>query len=178
MVDLRIDRRLRPRLDPSDVLQEAYQEAAGRLDEFLRDTPMPLFLWVRKITRQKLIDLHHHHLNARKRSARREVPPRLPGSPEVTSVAILDRIEGRMSSPSQAAMRSETRRRLLAVLEGMSQADREILALRYFEGLTGREAATVLGIAEPTARKRYLRALKRLREILDSAGLAAEERNE
>src|SRR5580704_19486624 len=62
MVALRMDHRLQGRIDPSDVIQEAYLEASERLAEYLRQPSMPFFLWLRFLTGQKLLELHRHHL--------------------------------------------------------------------------------------------------------------------
>jgi RNA polymerase sigma-70 factor (ECF subfamily) len=72
-----------------------------------------------------------------------------------------------MTSPSQAAIRHELQARLHAALDEMNPLDREILALRHFEELSNNEVARVLEITPEAASKRYLRALRRLREILD-----------
>ena len=73
MVEVRLDRRLQGRVDPSDVIQEALLEASSRLQDYLRDPSMPFFLWLRFITRQKLMVLHRRHLGTRARDANREV---------------------------------------------------------------------------------------------------------
>ena len=65
MVALRMDRRLQGRVDPSDVIQDAYLEAARRLPEYIRESaPMPVFLWLRYLTAQALQTLHRRHLGA------------------------------------------------------------------------------------------------------------------
>ena len=65
-------------------------------------------------------------------------------------------------------MRAEMQIRLQEALNSMDPIDREVLALRHFEQLTTAEAAQVLGIREKAAGKRYLRALKRLKDMLAS----------
>src|SRR5439155_13740395 len=74
MVAFRLDHRLQGRIDPSDVIQEAYLEASARLREYLQNPAMPFFLWLRFLTGQKLLALHRHHLRAGKRDAGREIP--------------------------------------------------------------------------------------------------------
>src|SRR5438105_5031746 len=107
MVQLRLDRRLQGRLDPSDVLQEAYLEAAARFADFLRDQDMPFFLWLRFLTAQKLLALHRHHLGVRARDAGREVSLDVPVAPEASSAALAAQLVGPRSTPSEAAMRAE-----------------------------------------------------------------------
>jgi RNA polymerase sigma-70 factor (ECF subfamily) len=165
MVRLRLDQRLQGRIDPSDVLQEAYLEAFQRFDDYARDPDMPFFLWLRFLTAQRLLILHRRHLAARTRDADRDVP--LDGVlPEASSVALAAQLVGRHTTPSQAAVREETRRRLQDALNDLDPVDREILALRHFEQLTNAEAARVLGLRESAASMRYARALLRLKDVL------------
>src|SRR6266851_7928213 len=73
MVQLRIPNRLQGRLDPSDVLQEAYLEFSRSLKDYLRNPEIPLFLWLRLLTGRKLQALHRRHLGTKVRDAGREV---------------------------------------------------------------------------------------------------------
>ena len=168
MVRLRLDTRLRARIDASDVIQDTYLEACRRLDAYLRDPKMPFFLWLRFLTGQRVAALHRHHLGAQRRDARQEV--RLFGGalPEATSVALAHQLMGRLTAPSKAAARVETKLRLEKALNSMDAMDREVLTLRHFEQLTNAETADELGIEESTASKRYVRALKKLTQILSS----------
>lgn len=164
-VVLRLDRRLAARVDPSDVLQEAQLEAATRLAEYLQHPTMPFFLWLRLITVQRLLTYHRRHLGAQARSVEREVPLDR-GIPQATSAALAAHLLGQVTSPSNAAIRAEMKARLHEALEQMDPGDRAVLTLRHFEQLSTAEAALELGIAEEAAKKRHLRALKRLKDIL------------
>jgi RNA polymerase sigma-70 factor (ECF subfamily) len=169
LVAFRLDQRLQGRLDPSDVLQEAYLEAAQHLADYLRQPEMPFFLWLRGITNNKMHELHRHHLGTQMRDAGREVSLHRGALPEATSAALAAQLLGHATGPSEAALRAEVKVRLQEALNGMDPLDREVLALRHFEQLTPVETARVLGIKEKAAGMRYVRALKRLKEIL--AGL-------
>jgi len=166
LVAFRMDQRLQGRVDPSDVIQEACLEAAAALSEYLRRPAMPFFLWLRGITGNKLLELHRHHLGTQMRDARREVSLHRGASPESTSAALAARLLGHATRPSEAAIRAEAKVRLQEALNGMDELDREVLALRHFEQLSPAETAQVLGITKKAAGMRYLRALKRLKEIL------------
>jgi RNA polymerase sigma-70 factor, ECF subfamily len=166
MVDLRLDHRLQGRIDPSDVLQEAYLEAMDRLPQYLQERPMPLFLWLRFLTAQRLQILYRHHLRTKSREAGREVSLSHKPLPAVSSEVLAARLIGRDSTPSEAAMRAETRAQLQTALDSLNPIDREILAMRHFEQLTNSETAQVLGLRESTASQRYARALLRLRDLL------------
>lgn len=166
LVRLRLNRHLAGRLDDSDVVQEASLEAAKRLPEYLKDRPLPFFLWLRHITCQKLIDAHRRHLGAAQRNAALEVSLHRGAMPAVNSASLAAQLLGRLTSPSHAAIKAEARIRVQQVLDEMEPLDREVLAMRHFEQLTNVEIAETLGVNESTASSRYLRALKRLRREL------------
>jgi RNA polymerase sigma-70 factor (ECF subfamily) len=166
MVEMRLDWRLRARVDASDVIQDAYLEVAQRLDEYLRQPALPFFLWLRLVVGDRLTDLHRHHLGARMRDAGREVSLYREAMPAASSAALAAQLLGKQTSPTQAAMRAERLLRLQQAVNLLSPMDREVLSLRHFEQLTRAETARVLGIEESAAAKRYVRALKRLKDTL------------
>jgi RNA polymerase sigma-70 factor (ECF subfamily) len=165
MVTVRLDHRLRPRVDPSDVLQEAFLEVAERLPEYLRDPRLSLFVWLRLVVGQRLARLHRRHLGVRARDVRREVPM-VEAVPEASSVSLAAQLVDDNATPASAAVRAERLRRVQEALDNLDPIDREVLALRHFEQLSRSEAAEVLGIGAAAAAKRYLRALGRLRTVL------------
>lgn len=166
MVKLRLDRRLQGRVDPSDVLQEAFMEIARRAPEQAKKPEMPLFLWLRLMTGQKLLEFHRRHLDAQQRDARREVTLHAGPLPQASSLSLAAYLLGHFTSCSEAAQRAELQLKLQEALNSMEAIDREVLTLRHFEELTNNEVAEVLGIAKNTASNRYVRALGRLREVL------------
>jgi RNA polymerase sigma-70 factor (ECF subfamily) len=168
LVKLRLGVHLQGRIDPSDVLQEAYLEASRRLPGYLQDPGLPFFLWLRLITGQKLVDLNRFHLRAQARDARKEVPLVAGDVPPSTSAALAAGLVNKEASPSEKAIKAETRALLEQALEGMDPLDREIVALRHVEELTNFEAARALGITAAAASKRYVRALRRLKDLLPS----------
>jgi RNA polymerase sigma-70 factor (ECF subfamily) len=166
MVRLRLDPRLQGRVDASDVLQEAFLEAAQRLPEYQRDPRMPFFLWLRFLTGQQLMTLRRRHLGTAARDASREISLYRGAMPEASSACLAAQLLGKITAPLQAAIRAEMKVRLQEVLNGMDPLDREVLALRHFEQLDNKETAAVLGITPSGASSRYLRALKRLKAVL------------
>jgi RNA polymerase sigma-70 factor (ECF subfamily) len=166
MVGLRLDRRLQGRIDPSDVIQEAYLEASARLAEYLKNPSMPFFLWLRFLAVQKLVTLHRHHLGVQMRDAGRQVALCEGPWPEATSAALAAQLLGHDTRASEAAIRAEMKIRVQEALNAMEPLDREVLALRHFEQLSRAEIALLLGISESAAGKRYIRALERLKGIL------------
>ena len=167
VVKFRMDSRLRGRIDASDVVQEAYVEATARFEEYKRDAKMPFFLWLRFLTLQKLVELHRRNLNVKARDASRELSLYNGPLPEATSAVLAAQLIGKLTTPTQAAVRAETKVQLEDALNSMGAIDREVLALRHFEQLTNAEASRVLGINESAASNRYVRAAKRLKTIFD-----------
>jgi RNA polymerase sigma-70 factor, ECF subfamily len=170
MVAFRLDQRLQGRVDPSDVLQDAYLEAWKDLGAYLQEPPMPFFLWLRSVAGSKLRELHRHHLGTQMRDPRREVSIRGGAMPETTTTAMAAELLGDLTRASEAAVRGEIKARLQDVLDTMDPLDREVLALRHFEQLSPAETARVLGIKEKAAGMRYVRALRRLKTILTDLG--------
>jgi RNA polymerase sigma-70 factor (ECF subfamily) len=166
MVAFRLDHRLQGRIDPSDVLQDAYIEAWQDLDAYLRLPALPFFLWVRGIAGNKLRELHRRHLGTQMRDPRREVSLYDDALPETTTTALAAGLLDHLTRASEAAIRVELKLRLQDALNTMDPLDREVLALRHFEQLSPAETAQVLGIKEKAAGMRYVRALRRLKEIL------------
>src|SRR5262245_45068861 len=168
MVRLRLDRRLSGRIDTSDVLQDAYLDVARRFPEYAASPTVPFYLWLRSLTGQRLVDLHRHHLGAGMRDAGREVSLYRGALPAASSASLAQQLLAGLTSPTQAAVRAEMQLRLQEALNSMDPIDREVVVLRHFEELSNVEAAEVLGIETAAASKRYIRALRRLKTILDA----------
>ncbi len=169
MVWLRLDRRLQGRVAPSDVLQEAFLDLVEKLPEYARQrSEIPLFLWLRLVTGERLLRVHRQHLGTAMRDAGREVSLHRGALPQASSVSLAAQLLGRYTSASQAIIRAEVQLQLQQALNGMDPTDREIIALRHFEELSNGEAATVLGISPQAASNRHLRAMTRLQAILKS----------
>lgn len=175
MVTFRMDRRLSGRVDPSDVLQEAYLDALHRVEHYFKGPQNSFLLWLRQITEQRMIDIHRRHLGSQMRDVRREISlDRNIGSP-ATSACMVAQLVGQISSPSERAVRGEVEARLEEILNSLDPIDREVLALRHFEELGNNDVAELLGLQASAASNRYFRALKRLRERLqDVPGLDEE----
>jgi RNA polymerase sigma-70 factor (ECF subfamily) len=165
MVRLRMDRRLQGRVDPADVLQDAYLAMRGKFPQYSADPRLPFFLWLRLEVGQKLADAHRFHLGAQMRDAGQEVSLHRGALPQVSSLSLAEHLLGKLTSASQAAMRVELKLRVQEALNSMDLHDREVLILRHFEELSNAEAAQVLGIKASAAVNRYVRALKRLKDV-------------
>jgi len=166
MVDLRLDRRLTGRVDPSDVVQDGYTDALAKLPGYLADPKLPMYLWLRLVVGERLAKVHRTHLGAQMRNAALEVSIYRDALPAASSAALAAQLLGKFTSPTQAAVRAERMLRVQEAVNALDPIDREIIALRSFEELSRAEAAAVLGIEESAAAKRYVRAVKRLKDAL------------
>ncbi len=167
MVQFRMDHRVRGRIDASDVLQDAFLEVSQRLGEFARAPSVPFYVWLRRITGQRLAAAFRFHLGTQGRDARREISLLDGATPAASSAILAAHLVGVLSSPSTAAMRAEMVARLEDALNRLDAMDREIIVLRHFEELTNSEAAQVLDLKPSAVCNRYVRALERLRGVLD-----------
>jgi len=166
VVELRMDHKMRARMDPSDVVQEAQLEAARRIEDYFGREPMPFHLWLRKTAYQNLLRLRRQHVDADCRSVEREIP-----LPDNSSAMLARKILSHEPNPGQEAVEREMARRLRQAVAQLPEIDGEVLLMRTLEGLTNQEVAQVLDIDASAASKRYGRAILKLRQILIDSGL-------
>lgn len=166
MVELYLDPRLRQRVDPSDVVQDAQLEAARRIEGYLAEPALPFRLWLRRITYDRLLMLRRRHHGAQQRAVARELP-----LPEGSAVQLAQRLLADVSTPSEAAIQSELARRVQRAVQRLAETDRDLVLMRSFEGLSNQEVAEVLGVEPAAASKRFGRALLRLRTLLMEGGV-------
>jgi RNA polymerase sigma-70 factor (ECF subfamily) len=163
MIAVRMDPRLMTRLDPSDVVQEALMDASSRLPRYLQKQTVPFYPWMRALALERLVDAHRRHL-ADKRS---------PGCeallPEDSMWKLADQLAVSSSGPQERTLAKEERERLYEALQRLSPKDREVLVLRYLEQLSTEETAAVMGLRESAVKMRHLRALERIRELLQNS---------
>jgi RNA polymerase sigma-70 factor (ECF subfamily) len=166
LVNLRLDPKLRARVDPSDVVQDTHLEAVRRLGGYLERPRMPFRLWLRQIAYDRLLMVRRRHVEAARRAVGREIP-----LPDRSSLLLAHELLAAGSTPSQHLSRREVIRRVSHAMARLPGPDREILLMRNFEGLSHAEIGCLLEIDSATARKRYGRALLRLRNLLFDSGL-------
>src|SRR5436305_9784081 len=106
MVELRIDARVRGRLDPSDVVREAFLDVARDLDAYLADAKLPPLLWLRLHVGRRLTTLHRQHLGTRMRDAGQEISLYQGALPWASSTALAEMLLGGHTSPTQATQRA------------------------------------------------------------------------
>lgn len=165
MVDVRLDRAVSARVDASDVVQDVLLEASQRLRDYISNPSMPFHLWLRQLAKDRMIDMHRRHRIAHRRSVDRE--RRLySASEDQSSLDLAAQLCDASLTPAAASIRQELEQRFLDALHELGEDDRDIILMRHQEHLTNSEVAEALGLTPPAAGMRYLRALRRLRDIL------------
>jgi RNA polymerase sigma-70 factor (ECF subfamily) len=164
MVSCRLDPRLAPRIDPSDVVQDVLVEANRRLLAYVRTRPLPFYPWLRQIAVDQIGMTHRRHIRAARRSIHREEPA---GLPDASAYELAGRLMDTSSGPSARRDREERRVQLRAALDRLPNRDREILALRYLEQLRTAEVASILQISEAAVKMRLLRAIQRFHKLVN-----------
>jgi RNA polymerase sigma-70 factor, ECF subfamily len=168
MISLRLDPAIGRRVDASDVVQEVLLEASRRLSDYLKKPDMPFHLWLRHIARDHLIDAHRRH-RAQKRGVQREQPAVPAAFADRSSIELAGQFIDQELTPASAAIRAEMERRLHQAIAQLDDADREIILMRHFEQLSNQDVAADLELTEAAASMRYLRAVRRLRDVLGAS---------
>ena len=163
LIDIRLDMRLRQRLDASDILQEVFVRGVGRLDEIILSTDVSPYVWLRQITIWRLLDVQRKHFGSKRRDPRVEHRSQ---SKDCPSHQIVNMLADSITSPSNVVAREERLRKLREALDSLDPIDREILILRHCEQMSRSEAAETLGISVQASAKRYYRAIKRIRTAM------------
>jgi len=166
LIDLRLDPAIVQRVDASDVVQDVLLEASKRLREYLKNPAMPFHLWLRHIAKDHIIDAHRRHHQAQKRGVNREQPLARPGWMDKSSLELAGQLIDQERTPASAAIQEELQRKLHVALAGLDEDDRDVLLMRHFEQLSNQDVASALGLTEAAASMRYLRAIRRLRDVL------------
>ncbi|RLT04416.1 MAG: sigma-70 family RNA polymerase sigma factor [Planctomycetota bacterium] len=174
MVQMRLDQAVARRVDASDVVQDVMLEASQRLSDYIRSPSMPFHLWLRQLAKDRIIDMHRRHRAAQRRSVDREQNNINVGSDNQSAADLTALLRDAELTPAASALRKEMEERFVLALDQLDESDREIVIMRHFEHLGNGEVAAALGLSAPAAGMRYLRAIRRLRELLGSDDMSLE----
>jgi len=173
MVQLRLDQKIQRRIDVSDVVQDVLVEANRRLQDYLASPVMPYHLWLRQIAQDRIIDAHRRHRGSAKRSVDRERNLAVPAADDHSTIQLAAQLCDDQLTPAAAATQAELAKAVEAAIAKLPDQDCEIIVMRHYEQLSNQEIAQALGLTEPAASMRYLRAIRRLKELMvnpDSVG--------
>lgn len=166
MIQLRLDAKVRQRVDVSDVLQDVLVEANRRLQTYLEQPQMAFHLWLRQIAKDRIIDAHRRHRVSAKRSVDKEQPLAAPSGDNESAMLLAQNLRDPEMTPAAAVAQQEMVRCVEDAIARLDEQDCEIIVMRHYEHLSNQDVAQALGLSEPAASMRYLRAMRRLRELL------------
>ena len=166
LVQMRLDRKVQQRVDVSDVVQDVMIEASQRLEDYLKNPVMPFHLWLRHMARDRIIDMHRRHRASAKRSVDREQPLVVNATGDRSTIQLAAQLCDAEMTPAAAATMRELAVRFEAAIDELEEKDREVILMRHFEQLSNQEVAQALELSEPAASMRYLRAIRRLRQLI------------
>lgn len=166
MIQMRLDHAVARRVDASDVVQDVLLEASQRLQDYLKNPGMPFHLWLRQLAKDRIIDMHRRHRGAKRRSVDREQNMSGLGKDEQSAADLAALLRDAELTPAAAALRKEMEERFMLALDQLDENDREIIVMRHFEHLGNSDVAEALGLSPPAAGMRYLRAIRRIKELL------------
>ncbi len=161
---LQIGRRLRGKVDASDLVQEAFLKAHRDFDQFRGSSEKEWVSWLRQILAMNLAQLVRHYCRTQRRDLRLE--RRLALELNQSSQALDGALLSPQSSPSHQAVRREQAVLLADALEQMPPAYREVIILSHLEGLAFAEVALRMGRTIVSVKHLWARALDRLRRVL------------
>jgi RNA polymerase sigma-70 factor, ECF subfamily len=173
MISLRLDSRVSSRLDASDVVQETLLEAAQKFVDYARDRPLPFYPWLYRLAAERVAEVYRRHVRSGRRSVAREEVDNVDW-PNGSTWMLVDPLVATEPTPGEVLVGEERRRLVHAALDRLAPTDRQVLVMRYLEGLSFPEIAAILGIAEGATKMRHLRALERIRSFMkdDHSGSA------
>ncbi|MDX1947814.1 MAG: sigma-70 family RNA polymerase sigma factor [Pirellulaceae bacterium] len=166
MVQLRLDQKIQRRIDVSDVVQDVLVEANRRLQDYLANPVLGFHLWLRQIAKDRIIDAHRRHRASAKRSVDKERPLAVPAAGDHSTMELAAQLADRELTPAAAATQAEMAKAVEAAIAKLPDQDCEIIIMRHYEQLSNQEIAQALSLSEPAASMRYLRAIRRLKELM------------
>ncbi len=166
LIRMRLDHKIQKRIDVSDVVQDVLVEANRRLQRYLADPAMPFHLWLRQIAKDRIIDAHRRHRVSAKRSIDREQQLVAPRGYDQSSIQLASLLGDSRLTPAAAALQKEMARKVEQSISKLDEKDCEVIVMRHYEHLSNQEIGQILGLTEPAASMRYLRAIRRLKTIL------------
>ena len=169
LVRMRLDQKIQKRVDVSDVVQDVLVEANRRLQRYIENPVMPFHLWLRQIAKDRIIDAHRRHRVSAKRSVDREQALVAPRGYDQSSIQLANLLGDQRLTPAAAALQQEMAKKVEEAIGLLEEKDCEIIVMRHYEHLTNQEIGKVLNLTEPAASMRYLRAIRRLRTVMQES---------
>ena len=169
LVTAQLDQRLRARVSPSDVVQEAFFEAHRDFHQFRGESTAEFVAWLRRIVVNNILRVVEQHVLTEKRDVRREISLDEVGRRlEQSTVRLESLLAAQIDSPSGYAIRREREVQLADALAALPPDYRDIIVMRHIKGLSFDEIARNMDRSSGALRMLWLRALKKLRVTLET----------
>jgi RNA polymerase sigma-70 factor (ECF subfamily) len=160
-----IGRRLKTKVDPSDIVQETFLEAHRGFDGFRGRSQPEFAAWLRTILGRRVARVVRRYLRNQGRDVRRE--EMLDLALEQSSLALERGLGAVQPSPSGDAAKREQGILLANALARLPPDYRDAVVLRNFEGLSFLEVGERMGRSVDSVQKLWVRALSRLRSEME-----------
>ncbi|MEM8668183.1 MAG: sigma-70 family RNA polymerase sigma factor [Planctomycetota bacterium] len=164
LVHLRMPDGLHRRVGAEDIVQETLATAAGQFEKFAESRKVPVFVWLRGLAIDRLIDAIRKHMQAEKRTIEREESPQEWLSKSNLQLAELWLSQTR--SPSEIVSDKQRAEDLQRAISELSDRYREIVFLRFFEALSLEETAAAIGCSVNNTKVLQFRALRKLEKLM------------
>lgn len=164
LADRQLDGKVRNRVSPSDIVQEALLQASQDFPGFRGQSDAELSSWLRRVLARKVSKTIERHLLAEKRDVRREVA--FAPVADWSGMPVSDAVADHRPGPASEALGSERHHQLQHALAELPENYRRIIELRNIHGLPFEEIASRLNRSSGAARMLWLRAIEALRQRL------------
>ncbi len=164
LAQIHLDPRLKPKLDPSDLVQQTLLQGHRALKDFRGRGEAELEAWLRQILARELLHAVRKFLHQQNCDVRREVP--VDPLAQQSSARLADWLAAEQDSPSEQAVHNEQTLRLARALETLPEDQRQALVLQHWYGLSLGEIGSSLGRGPVAVAGLIKRGLRKLRETL------------
>jgi RNA polymerase sigma-70 factor, ECF subfamily len=158
--------RLRQRLESQDVMQQVFLDALHNIDRFVNRGHDSFFAWLRRIALNRICDADRMAFQTAKRGGEVRAAD-VAGNQSMAP--LLEALAETVSTPSGAVASAEEERRLERAIGQLNDDQRRGIELRYLQQLNVTDAAAKMDRSERAVRSLCVRALIRLRELLNDA---------
>lgn len=164
LISVRMPVQLIKRVDPEDIIQESFIAASKRFGEYLAGRKVPVFIWLRGLAIERLIDAQRYHLGAAKRDIRREDAAK--HWIDQSTFELLHHVASNQKTPSRLVADQQRNSNMRNALLKLSDRYREVLVLRFFESLSVAETAAAMNTSVANTKVLQFRALQKLEDVV------------
>ena len=159
---------LKAKVDASDLVQQTMLEAHRGLANFRGTTEGEWLAWLKRIVAHNAADFVRRYHGVEKRCAAREVPL----GPSDDSQRPGRQLSDGGPTASQVIMQKELQLQVADAVSRLPEDYQEVVILRNLQQLPFDEVAERMGRSRPAAQMLWMRAIRKLQEILEEGAPA------